>query len=69
MESLCKDGVDVDENYAYLDGSVFLRVAWLTSAALGWVIHGETNTGEWNYQGFEKKAYDDLAMLRAQGRA
>lgn len=69
MESLYKDGVDVDPNYAYLDGSVFLRVAWLTSAALGWVNRGEKNSEEWNYQAFEKKAYDDLAMLEAQGTA
>lgn len=69
MESLSKDGVDVDPNYAYLDGSVFLRVAWLTSAALGWVVQGEANTGIWNYQEFEQKAYDDLAMLEAQGKA
>ncbi|KAL4062790.1 hypothetical protein V8B97DRAFT_2012212 [Scleroderma yunnanense] len=69
MESLRKDGVDVDPNYAYLDGSVFLRVAWLTSAALGWVVRGEKNSGEWNYQVFEEKAYDDLAMLKAQGKA
>jgi len=69
MESLCKDGVDVDPNFAYLDGSVFLRVAWLTSAALGWVARGEKNSEEWNYQVFEKKAYDDLAMLEAQGKA
>ncbi|KAG6329702.1 hypothetical protein ID866_9386 [Astraeus odoratus] len=69
MESLRKDGVEVDPNYAYLDGSVFLRIAWLTSAALGWVIRGESNSGVWNYQEFEKKAYDDLAMLEGQGRA
>lgn len=69
MESLSKDGVEVDSNYAYLDGSVFLRVAWLTSAALGWVVLGESNTGVWNYQEFEQKAKDDLAMLERQGKA
>lgn len=69
MESLCKDGVDVDPNFAYLDGSIFLRIAWLTSAALGWVARGEKNSEEWNYQVFEKKAYDDLAMLEAEGKA
>ncbi|KAI6137523.1 hypothetical protein BKA82DRAFT_4421572 [Pisolithus tinctorius] len=36
MELLSKDGVDVDPNYTYLGVSVFLRVAWLMSAALGW---------------------------------
>ncbi|KAG1748197.1 hypothetical protein EDB19DRAFT_1905251 [Suillus lakei] len=40
--------------WEFLDGSLFLRVAWLTSAALGWVRDGEPNTGAWDYQEFEK---------------
>ncbi|KAF9242802.1 hypothetical protein BU15DRAFT_43515 [Melanogaster broomeanus] len=63
LESLSKDGVDVDPNYAYLDGSVFLRVAWLTGATLGWVKEGEENTGVWNYQEFHKEAVEMLEML------
>jgi len=69
LDSLSKDGVDVDPEYAYLDGSVFLRVAWLTSAALGWVTHGEDNSGTWNYQEFQRAALDELELLRSQGRA
>lgn len=69
LESLSKDCVDVDSEYAYLDGTVFLRVAWLTAAALGWVTHGEDNTGVWNYQEFQKAALEELELLRSQGRA
>ncbi|KAF8550708.1 hypothetical protein OG21DRAFT_1499617 [Imleria badia] len=69
LESLSKDGVKVDPEYAYLDGSVFLRVAWLTGAALGWVTHGEDNTEVWNYQEFQKAALDELELLKSQGRA
>ena len=69
LDSLSKDGVSVDPEYAYLDGSVFLRVAWLTGAALGWVTHGEDNSGVWNYQEFQKAALDELELLRSQGRA
>ncbi|KIJ67238.1 hypothetical protein HYDPIDRAFT_107975 [Hydnomerulius pinastri MD-312] len=69
VESLSKDGIDVDPNYAYLDGSVFLRAAWLTSAALGWVMEGEENTGVWNYQEFQKAALDELDLLRSLGKA
>ncbi|KIN93417.1 hypothetical protein M404DRAFT_947907 [Pisolithus tinctorius Marx 270] len=43
MELLSKDGVDVDPNYTYLGVSVFLRVAWLMSAALGWVVQAMTD--------------------------
>lgn len=69
MDSLSKDGVDVDPQYAYLDGSVFLRVAWLTGAALGRVTRGEDNTGVWNYQEFHKAALEQLELLRSQGKA
>ncbi|KAG8215798.1 hypothetical protein J3R82DRAFT_7706 [Butyriboletus roseoflavus] len=69
LNSLYKDGVNVDPEYAYLDGSVFLRVAWLTGAALGWVTHGEDNSGVWNYQEFQRAALDELELLRSQGRA
>lgn len=69
LDGLSKDGVEVDEEYAYLDGSVFLRVAWLTGAALGWVTHGEDNSGVWNYQEFHKVAVDQLELLRSQGKA
>ncbi|KAF8130707.1 hypothetical protein EV363DRAFT_1333325 [Boletus edulis] len=69
LDSLSKDGVDVDPEYAYLDGTVFLRAAWLTGSALGWVSHGEDNTGIWNYQEFHKAALDQLELLRSQGRA
>jgi len=69
LDSLSKDGVEVDAEYACLDGSVFLRVAWLTGAALGWVTHGEDNTGVWNYQEFHKVALDQLELLRSQGKA
>ena len=69
LESLSKDGVEVDPEYAYLDGSVFLRVAWLTAAALGWVTHGERNTEVWNYQEFQRAALDELELLKSQGRA
>ena len=69
LGSLSKDGVEVDPEYAYLDGSVFLRVAWLTGAALGWVTHGEDNRGIWDYQEFERAALDELELLRSQGRA
>ena len=69
VDSLSKDGVKVDPEYAYLDGSVFLRVAWLTGSALGWVTHGEENSGVWNYQEFQRAALDELELLRSQGRA
>ncbi|KAH0835666.1 hypothetical protein J3R83DRAFT_9419 [Lanmaoa asiatica] len=69
LDSLYKDRVDVNPEYAYLDGSVFLRVAWLTGAALGWVTHGEDNSGVWNYQEFQKAALDELELLRSQGKA
>lgn len=69
LDSLSKDGMDVDPEYAYLDGSVFLRVAWLTSAALGWVMHGEDNSGAWDYQEFQRAALDELELLRSQGKA
>ena len=69
LESLSKDAVDIDPEYAYLDGSVFLRAAWLTGAALGWVTHGEDNTGVWDYQEFQRAALDELELLRSLGRA
>ncbi|KAG6373572.1 hypothetical protein JVT61DRAFT_6220 [Boletus reticuloceps] len=69
LDSLSKDGVDVDPEYAYLDGTIFLRAAWLTGSALGWVSHGEDNTGIWNYQEFHRAALDELELLRSQGRA
>ncbi|KAG9308622.1 hypothetical protein JVU11DRAFT_11730 [Chiua virens] len=69
LESLSKDGVDVNPEYGYLDGSVFLRTAWLTAAALGWVTHGEENTGAWNYQEFQKAALEELELMKGQGRA
>ncbi|KAG9308627.1 hypothetical protein JVU11DRAFT_11735 [Chiua virens] len=69
LESLSKDGVDVNPEYGYLDGSVFLRTAWLTASALGWVTHGEENTGAWNYQEFQKAALEELELMKGQGRA
>ncbi|KAG9308192.1 hypothetical protein JVU11DRAFT_12309 [Chiua virens] len=69
LESLSKDGVDVNPEYGYLDGSVFLRTAWLTTAALGWVTHGKENTGAWNYQEFQKAALEELELMKGQGRA
>ncbi|KAF9221054.1 hypothetical protein BS17DRAFT_738099 [Gyrodon lividus] len=69
LESLSNDGFDVDPDYAYLDGSVFLRVAWLTGAALGWVREGENNTGVWDYQEFQRAALDELELLKSQGKA
>jgi hypothetical protein len=44
--------------WEFLDGSVFLRVAWLTGAALGWVRDGEPNSGAWDYQEFERVALE-----------
>ncbi|KAG2121595.1 hypothetical protein DEU56DRAFT_918116 [Suillus clintonianus] len=49
-EGECK-ALDAPE-WEFLDGSLFLRVAWLTSAALGWVREGEPNKGIWDYQEF-----------------
>ncbi|KAH7886636.1 hypothetical protein F5I97DRAFT_1829234 [Phlebopus sp. FC_14] len=72
MDALNRDkdvGVDVDPNYAYLDGTVFLRVAWLTGAALGWVREGEPNSGVWNYQEFQKAALEELELLEREGKA
>ncbi|KIJ58328.1 hypothetical protein HYDPIDRAFT_25852 [Hydnomerulius pinastri MD-312] len=69
VEYLSKDGVDVDPEFAYLDGTVFLRVAWLTGAALGWVGEGEENTGVWDYQEFEKAAVEEMEMAKRQGMA
>jgi hypothetical protein len=48
--------------WEFLDGSLFLRVAWLTGAALGWVREGEPNTGAWDYQEFEKVALERDAL-------
>ncbi|KAI6144332.1 hypothetical protein BKA82DRAFT_29385 [Pisolithus tinctorius] len=43
MESLSRNGVDADPSYAYLGVSVFLRVAWLTSAAFLYHTLGVSN--------------------------
>lgn len=56
----CK-ALEVPE-WEFLDGSVFLRVAWLTGAALGWVRDGEPNTGAWDYQEFERVALERDAL-------
>jgi len=48
--------------WEFLDGSLFLRVAWLTGAALGWVRDGEPNTGVWDYQEFERVAVERDAL-------
>ncbi|KAF8840460.1 hypothetical protein BDN67DRAFT_951623 [Paxillus ammoniavirescens] len=67
--SLAKDGVEVDPEFAYLDGTVFLRVAWLTGSALGWVREGEDNTGVWDYQEFEKAAVEEMETAKRLGQA
>ncbi|KAF9230324.1 hypothetical protein BU15DRAFT_91136 [Melanogaster broomeanus] len=69
MEFLAKDGVDVDPEYAYLDGTMFLRIAWLTGAALGWVREGEANTGAWDYDVFEKAAVEEMETAKRFGQA
>ncbi|KAH7886674.1 hypothetical protein F5I97DRAFT_1027063 [Phlebopus sp. FC_14] len=69
IDSLSKDGVEVDPNYAYLDGTVFLRVAWLTGAALGWVKEGQANSGVWDYQEFEKAAVEEREATKRSYKA
>ncbi|KAJ8584666.1 hypothetical protein M405DRAFT_826375 [Rhizopogon salebrosus TDB-379] len=48
--------------WEFLDGSIFLRAAWLTGAALGWVREGEPNTGAWDYQEYERVALERDAL-------